>query len=95
MWDPPLSRTFEYVASASSPKGPDMHGSIQLIVATETDKLRQRDAAQARRSTSRSPLARVRSRFAGRPAAHGVPPRAAPGMDSPLGHPTPAVTRGR
>ena len=66
-----------------------MHGSIQLIIATETDKLRQRDAARAR-AASRSPLSR--KRFARRAAAHGVPPRAAPGMDS-LGRPSAALPR--
>jgi hypothetical protein len=69
-----------------------MHGSIQLIIASETDKLRHTDAARARRSAPRSRFARMRARA--RVAAHGVPPRAAPGTDS-LGRPSAAFPRGR
>ena len=70
-----------------------MHGSLHLILATESDRSRRADASQARLVASlRRPLATLASRVA---AAHGVPPRAAPGTDSrSLGQPTAAPLRG-
>ena len=73
-----------------------MHGTIQIIVATESDRMRHREAAQARRS--RSPFAGLAARFSRRrhAAAREFLPRAAPGTDTrPLGHPSAAPVRGR
>jgi hypothetical protein len=70
-----------------------MHGSLHLILATESDRSRRAAASQARLAASlRRPLVTLAKRVA---AAHGVPPRAAPGKDSrSLGHPTAATLRG-
>jgi len=71
-----------------------MHGSLHLILATESDRSRRADASQARLAASlRRPFAAATARVA---AAHGIPPRAAPGTDSPaLGHHPAAPLRGR
>ena len=77
-----------------------MHGSLHLIVANESIRTRQADAAAARsrsgaaRRSARSLMARFR---ANRAPAHGFPTRAAPGSESrsPLGHTTAAPLRGR
>jgi hypothetical protein len=73
-----------------------MHGSLQLIMATESDRSRRAAAKQARLATSlrrRSPLTAITRRVV---AAHGFPPRAAPGTESPsLGHTRAASLRGR
>ena len=64
-----------------------MHGSLHLILATESDRSRRADAKRARLAASarsRRPLATLAARVA---AAHGLPPRAAPGTDTQaLGH---------
>ena len=72
-----------------------MHAPIHLVIATESDRIRRADAEQARARSSvrrrrlRGVVTRVR-------AAHGIPPRAAPGTDSlSLGRPTAAPSRGR
>ena len=78
-----------------------MHGSIQLIVATESDRIRQAEASRNRAVASRNPFAALRSRIASRAngaAALRSPSRAAPtaGTDAhPLGHPSAASLRGR
>jgi hypothetical protein len=55
-----------------------MHGSLHLILANESVRARQADARMARRAASlRRPLAAFAARVA---AAHGIPPRAAPGQ---------------
>jgi hypothetical protein len=79
-----------------------MHGSIQLIIATESDRIRQAEASRNRAVASRSPFAALRSRIAARGnggAAHRSPLRAAPstaGTDArALGHPSAASLRGR
>ena len=79
-----------------------MHGSIQLIIATESDRIRQAEASRNRAVASRSPFAAIRSRIAARGnggAAHRSPSRAAPstaGTDArALGHPSAASLRGR
>lgn len=80
MWDLPLSRTFEYVEPV--PKGPhQMHGSLHLILATESDRSRRVAGERARvASTLRRPFGATLGRLGRRAAAaHGVPPRAAPG----------------
>ena len=71
-----------------------MHTSLHDILATETYRSRQAAARDARRLGSvRRPFAAFAARVA---AAHGIPPRAAPGPDSPsLGHPNAAPLRGR
>jgi len=71
-----------------------MHGSLHLILAHESARGRQLDAREARRAAAfRRPFAAFAARVA---AAHGIPPRAAPGTDSrPLGHPEAASLRGR
>jgi len=76
--------------NATRPKGNRMHGSLQLILATETDRSRRAVADQARTARSvRRPFAARRTRLSNRAAArHGVPSRAAP-----LGHA--ASLRGR
>jgi hypothetical protein len=57
-----------------------MHGSLNLIFAHESVRIRQAEAREARRArSSRRPLAAIASKLA---AAHGVPPRAGPGTDS-------------
>jgi hypothetical protein len=54
-----------------------MHGSLHLILATESARTRNAAAREARLATSgRRPFAALASRIA---AAHGIPPRAAPG----------------
>ena len=54
-----------------------MHGSLHLILATESERSRQADAREARLTASfRRPFAAVAGRLA---AAHGIPPRAHPG----------------
>ena len=96
MWGLTLSRNVDHVAIAKR-KAPEMHGSIQLIVATESDRMRQHEAAH-RRSTSRSRFGGLAARFSRRgvAAARDIPPRAAPGTDTrPLGHPSAAPARGR
>jgi hypothetical protein len=74
-----------------------MHGSLHLILATESDRSRRANAAQARlASTLRRPFAAIVGRKSSRASAQGSPARAAPGMDSPsLGRPTAAPLRGR
>ena len=62
-----------------------MHGSLHMIYATESD--RSRRAASIRR-----PVTALVGRLA---SAHGIPPRAAPGTDSSLGHNRAAALRGR
>ena len=55
-----------------------MHGSLHIIMATESERSRQAAAREARRVASfRRPLAAIAARVA---AAHGIPPRAAPGQ---------------
>ena len=55
-----------------------MHGSLHLILATESERSRQAAASEARLAASfRRPFAAVTGRLA---AAHGIPPRAAPGQ---------------
>jgi hypothetical protein len=74
-----------------------MNGTIQLIVATESDRMRHEEA-RARRAGTRTPFAGLVARFSRRAhaAAREIPPRAAPGKDTrPLGHPTAAPARGR
>ncbi len=64
-----------------------MHGSLHLILANESARTRDAEAREARLAASvRRPLARLASRIA---AAHGIPPRAAPG------HRSAASLRGR
>ena len=78
-----------------------MHGSIQLVIATESDRIRQAEASRNRAAGSRNPFAALRSRIAARgngEAAHRSPSRAAPtaGTDArTLGHPSAASLRGR
>ena len=88
MWGLALSRTFEYV---EPPERHTMHGSLHLIYATESDRSRRAQGEQARlASTFRRPLGRMIA------AAHGIPPRAAPGTDSrSLGRHAAASLRGR
>ena len=71
-----------------------MHTSLHNILAIETARSRQTAARDARRLNSvRRPFVAFAARVA---AAHGIPPRAAPGTDSPsLGHPNAASLRGR
>ena len=94
MWGPDLRRTFEDV---TRPERLEMHGSLHLILATEADRSRRAAAEQARlASTLRRPFAAIRARVSSRAAAHGSPPRAAPGPDSPaLGRQPAASLRGR
>lgn len=55
-----------------------MHGSLHLILANESARTRQTAGREARRAASiRRPLAAIVGRLA---AAHGIPPRAAPGQ---------------
>ena len=74
-----------------------MHGSIQLIVASESDRLRHAEADRVRSRTirGRSVTTRVLERLRpGRAPAPGLPSRAAPGKDSrSLGHPGTAAAR--
>jgi hypothetical protein len=75
-----------------------MHGSIQLIVATESDRIRQAEAGRHRAVAHRKPFAALRSRLrSSGGAAHRSPSRAAPaGTDTrALGHPSAASLRGR
>ena len=75
-----------------------MHGSLHLIMATESDRSRRAAAAQAREASSlRRPFAAIRARVSTRRAAGvGSPSRAAPGTDSrSLGRPKAASLRGR
>lgn len=73
-----------------------MHGSIQLVVANESDRLRHADAANARARRSGRTRGIARTLFTRVVAAHGIPTRAAPGTDTrSLGHPSPAPLRGR
>jgi hypothetical protein len=71
-----------------------MHGSLHLILATESDRSRQAAAKEARLAASfRRPFAAIAAKVA---AAHGIPPRAAPGTESPkVGHQGAASLRGR
>ena len=70
-----------------------MHGSLHMIYATESDRSRRAEGARARRAASvRGPVTALVGRLA---EAHGIPPRAAPGTDSPLGHHRAATLRGR
>ena len=78
-----------------------MHGSLHLIVATESNRSRQADAAAARsrsRVSARRPVGAMIMRLRGdRAPALGIPTRAAPGSESrsPLGHTAAAPLRGR
>jgi hypothetical protein len=78
-----------------------MHGSLHMIVAKESIRSRQADAAAARsrsRAADRLPARSLMARFrANRAPAQGFPARAAPGSESrsPLGHPAAAPLRGR
>jgi hypothetical protein len=94
MYGPRLSRTFEYVAPSHDPEGRhEMHGSLHMILATEIDRSRRADAAARRARRVRAPLATLAGRLA---AAHGIPPRAAPGRDShAIGRHRAATLRGR
>lgn len=59
-----------------------MHGSLHLILANESLRVRLDDAREARRSASiRRPFAAIATRVA---RAHGIPPRAAPGTAASL-----------
>jgi hypothetical protein len=70
-----------------------MHGSLHLIFAHESVRIRQAEAREARRTrSSQRPLASIASKLA---AAHGVPPRAAPGTGSPALRRRAASLRGR
>ena len=71
-----------------------MHGSLHLILADVSNRNRQAAAREARRAASiRGPFTTLAARVA---AAHGLPPRAAPGKDSlSLGHRDAASLRGR
>ena len=71
-----------------------MHTSLHDILATETHRSRQTAAREARLLDAvRRPLGAFAARVA---AAHGIPPRAAPGTDSPsLGHPHSVSLHGR
>jgi hypothetical protein len=71
-----------------------MPGSLHLILADESHRSRQAAARDARLAASlRRPFAAVAARVA---AAHGIPPRAAPGTDSlSPGRPGAASLRGR
>jgi len=70
-----------------------MHGSLHVILAHESARVRSTDAREARLAASiRRPFAAIASRVA---AAHGVPPRAAPGTDSPALGRRAASIRGR
>ena len=54
-----------------------MHGSLHLILAHESARVRVVDGTNARRAASlRRPLANLAERVA---RAHGIPPRAHPG----------------
>ena len=70
-----------------------MHGSLHLILAHESVRIREADAREARlgRSTRR-PFAAIAAKLA---AAHGVPPRAAPATESPALRRRAASLRGR
>ena len=75
-----------------------MHGSLQMIMATESDRSRRAAAAEARQASSlRRPFAAIRARVSTRrAAAPGSPSRAAPGMEArSLGRPNAASLRGR
>ena len=53
-----------------------MHGSLHLILAQESARVRVAEGHKARRAAAlRRPLARLMSRVA---RAHGIPPRAHP-----------------
>jgi hypothetical protein len=71
-----------------------MHGSLHLILADVSNRNRQAQAREARLAASvRGPFTSLAARLA---AAHGLPPRGAPGTDAPsLGHRTAASLRGR
>jgi hypothetical protein len=70
-----------------------MHGSLHLVLAHESVRVRQAEAHGARRARwARRPLGTIASKLA---AAHGVPPRAAPGTDSPALRRRAASLRGR
>jgi hypothetical protein len=58
-----------------------MHGSLHLIYATEADRNRREAGERARLASSlRRPFGTAVSRLGRRAAAaHGIPPRAAPG----------------
>ena len=71
-----------------------MHGSLHLILANESVRTRHAAAREARLAAAvRGPFTTLAARVA---AAHGVPPRAAKGTDSPsLGRQPAASLRGR
>ena len=70
-----------------------MHGSLHLIMAHEAARVRLTDAREARLAASfRRPFAVIAARVA---AAHGVPPRAAPGTEAPALGRRAASLRGR
>jgi hypothetical protein len=77
-----------------------MHGSLHMLVANESIRIRQADAAAAR-SRSRVSLRRqvgaIARLLGNRAPAQGIPTRAAPGSESrsPLGHAAAAPLRGR
>ena len=62
-----------------------MHGSLHLILAHESARVRVEDGTRARRAASlRRPFASMAERVA---RAHGIPPRAHPGQAASLrGH---------
>ena len=83
MWALPRSRTFNDV---ELPERPLMHGSLHLVLATEADRSRRAAGEQARVVASvRRPLGRALARVTRRAAAaHGIPPRGAPGKAATL-----------
>ena len=104
MWARSLSRTFHHITSPPhSRKGPTpaMHGSLHMIVANESVRIRQADAAAARsrrRAFSRRPAGAIARLLANRASAQqGFPTRAAPGPEhrSRRGHTAAAPLRGR
>ena len=77
-----------------------MHGSLHMIVATESIRTRHADAAAARsrsRVSARRPAGAIARLLGNRAPAQGIPTRAAPGSESrsPLGHTAAAPLRGR
>ena len=84
MWPLPLSRTFEYVEPLE--RSNTMHGSLHLAYATELDRSRRVAGERARLAASiRRPRGSALARLTRRAvAAHGIPPRAAPGSAATL-----------
>ena len=75
-----------------------MHGSLHLIVANESIRTRQADAAARSRSRgNRRPAGAIARLFRSRGPAQGIPTRAAPGSESrsPLRQTAAASLRGR